>query len=449
MLLQLSLCVGTLFILVTANASIPNVTITNSTTSIHQLSSDPEFAFALETFLSFSNGGGASTGEVLRAASQIIPGDYESFYTEFKFLADQIAHQATSVDATRFPVSARQAHLRAATYYRAADFFLHGNASDPRILTLWSAMLDNYDTAMKLLPEPPQKVELDGGRFKIPVYFYPAPKPSHANVTGGKGKRVPTVVVGTGYDGAQQDLYHAQGQEILARGWNLVTYEGPGQPQVRREQSIGFIPDWWSVITPIIDWLKDRDDVDIDRIALEGVSYGGQLAPLAASREHRLAAVIALDGWLDLRESILQKFTPQIRQVYQSGNATAFDAAIWAAYKLPGMSQFKWSLEQGLWAFDTTSPFEWLNKMGQAAVSQAVLDNITCPVFVASGEDDGLAPGQPEMMARMLGDKAHYHLFKTNVGAGEHCAIGAESQMALATLNWLDEVFENQTSHSS
>ena len=416
---------------------------------IHQLSSDSEFAFVLETFLSFANGGGAATGEILRAASQIKPGDMESFYREFKYLADQIADQATSVNATRFPVSAREAHLRASSYYRAADFFLHGNASDPRIQTLWDSVLDHYDTAMKLLPDPPVQVELEGSGFKIPLYFYSPPKSSLANATSGKGKRLPTVLVGSGYDGAQQDSYHQLGKEVLARGWNFVTYEGPGQPTVRRESNIGFIPDWWSAVTPVVDWLRARDDVDIDRIALGGVSFGGQLAPLAATREHRLAAVLAIDGMLDLHERILRQFPVSIQELYQNGNKTAFDAIVWEAYKQTTVTSQKWGIDQGLWSFNTRSPFEWLTKMSKMAINQTMLDNITCPVFVASSQDDHIAPGQPERMARMLGDKAYYHLFKSNVGAGEHCAIGAEPQLAMATLDWLDEVFENPTSRSS
>ncbi|KAM6524534.1 hypothetical protein FALCPG4_010143 [Fusarium falciforme] len=42
------------------------VVITDHLTSMHQLSSDPEFAFILGEFLSFSNRGGANTGEILR-----------------------------------------------------------------------------------------------------------------------------------------------------------------------------------------------------------------------------------------------------------------------------------------------------------------------------------------------------------------------------------------------
>ena len=46
---------------------------------IFQLSSDPEFSFQLQQRLSLSNGGSANTGEVLQAANQIIPGNFESY----------------------------------------------------------------------------------------------------------------------------------------------------------------------------------------------------------------------------------------------------------------------------------------------------------------------------------------------------------------------------------
>jgi len=452
--LNMSLLLSALLTSVLAQGTIPNVTITNSTTSMYQLSSDTEFAFVLETFLSLANGGGAATGEVLRAASQIVPGSFESFYAQFKFLADQVEQQATSVDPAKFPVSAREAHFRASAYYRAADFFLHGNASDPRIKTLWASMLKNFEAAAKLLPQPPQRVALNGTNFSVPVYFYPASLLTDVvpGVNGKKRdcKKIPTVLVGTGYDGAQEDLYHAIGREVLARGWNFVTYEGPGQTTVRREQNIGFIPEWWRAVSPVIDWLRKRDDVDIDRIALAGISFGGQLAPLAASHEHRLAAVLAVDGMFDLQQSVLEKYPPQLAQLYKSGNATAFDGAIREALSRPGaLTEFKWGVDQGTWAWNTTSPFIWMNKMGDMRISQEMLANITCPVFVASGQGDSVAPGQPEELARMLGDKAHYHLFKTNLGAGEHCAIGAEPQLAMATMDWLAGVFENVTISSS
>ena len=195
----------------------------------------------MEEKLALSNNHGANTGEVLRAASQIVPGDFESWYQEFTFLADQMRVFANS---TKNTLSARNAHFRASSYYRTADFFLHGNDSDPRLTTLWDNMLEDFSAAIKLIPQPAEKIEIRSDGFTIPAYFYPADSESQSS-TGkrGCGGKKPTVLVGSGYDGSQEELYHSIGAEIIARGWNFVTYEGPGQPTVRRQQGLSFRPD--------------------------------------------------------------------------------------------------------------------------------------------------------------------------------------------------------------
>ena len=174
------------------------------------LSSDAEFAFILEEQLSLANGFGSNTGEVLRAATRLVPGSFESFYEAFFFLAENIHSQAASADKAGFRVSARDAYFRSATYYRAADFFLHGNLTDPRISTLWDSALADFDRATSLLDIPPQRYNISGPGFTIPVIFYKA-KCSN--------ERTPTVLVGSGYDGSQEELYHSEGLKILERGY--------------------------------------------------------------------------------------------------------------------------------------------------------------------------------------------------------------------------------------
>lgn len=99
---------------------------TNGTSKVmFPLSADTQFSFYLSEVLSFSNGGGSNTGEVLRAASQIQPGSFESFYSEFKFLADTIHDQGATAEAGGFRILGRDAYFRSAEYYHAADFFLH------------------------------------------------------------------------------------------------------------------------------------------------------------------------------------------------------------------------------------------------------------------------------------------------------------------------------------
>ncbi|KAK1765390.1 putative dihydropseudooxynicotine hydrolase [Phialemonium atrogriseum] len=378
--------------------------------AMYPLSNDTQFAFILAEKLSLANGGGAATGEILRAASQIAPGDFESFYREFKFLADSI-HAAGS--GAKHPSARREAFFRSSAYYRAADFFLHGNASDPRLETLWE-------------------------RFDIPVIFYPAPR-SRGNCTA---VRRPAFLVGNGYDGPQEDLYHSIGRQVHERGWNFATYEGPGQSTVRRQQGLGFRPDWWSVVTPVVDYLSGRADVDTDRVALAGYSFAGTLAPRAASREHRLAAVLLIDGLYSLQAALRDQFPLELVQLFDSGNKTLFDAVVnEARANTSTVTQFRWLLDQGTWAFDTASPFEWFTQLGEYTLD-GILPDVRCPVFVASGENDDTAPGQPEEVAKLLGSQGYYHLFKTDLGAGEHCQLGAEPQLAQVSLDWLEGIFE-------
>ncbi|TPX13377.1 uncharacterized protein E0L32_006107 [Thyridium curvatum] len=413
-------------------------------------SSDPQFAFYFQELLALANGAaGSNTGEVLRAASQIVPGDFESFYSEFKFLADAIHEQGVQAEAKGYNISASSAYFRSASYYRAADFFIHGNVSDPRLYTLWDKQMADFDKATAQLPAPAERVTVQASNFTIPVIFYPA-HPHTRRRSGSKKscspeRRIPTLLVGSGYDGAQEALYHSICYAVLARGWNCATYEGPGQPTVRRQQGLGFRPDWWSVVTPVVDYLHTRPDVDTRRVALGGWSFGGTLAPLAASRERRLAAVLAVDGLWDLLDAQLPGMPGFMRAAFESGNGTAFDAVAWAVYRSPeAPSLFRWAMDQGLWAFKTDSPYDWLRQLGMYNLEGGVLDAVEAPLFVASGQHDTMAPGQAEIVAKHLkpekGDA--YVLFKTELGAGEHCQLGAEGQLALQALDWLAGVFD-------
>lgn len=203
------------------------------------LLADSEFAAYLAEVLSLANYGGSATGEVLRAATQVVPHDFESFYTAFNYLGNHIGAIADNINVTQDPVGKREASFRAATYYRAADFFLIGDQSDPRNYELWDKQTKSYNEAISLLePVPGERFEVNAyspnvGSFKSIGIFY---KSSISNDSA------PTVVIGNGYDGSQEESYHTMARSFLSRGMNVATYEGPGQPTVRRTQQLGFIP---------------------------------------------------------------------------------------------------------------------------------------------------------------------------------------------------------------
>ncbi|KAH7030642.1 Alpha/Beta hydrolase protein [Microdochium trichocladiopsis] len=411
----------------------------DSSSIIYQLSTDSEFAFLLEEYLALASGGGSATGEVLRAASQIVSGDYESWYSEFKFLGDAMHEKATATNATRFPVSARDNYFRAASYYRAADFFLHQNQSDPRIYSLWDIATADFDTATSLLDVPPIILNISGPGFTIPAYYFSA-SPKHK--PGCTPEKRPTVIVGSGYDGSQQALYHSLGRAMLERGYNYISYEGPGQPSPRRYQNLGFIPNWWDVVTPVVEYLHTLGDVDTTRIALIGESFGGTLAPRAASVEHRLSAVVAIDGITSMQTTLLEQFPAQLTALYNSGKPAVFDEVMLGLMRNTSVpTNLRWVIAQGMWSFNTESPYTWLQKLGEITSEKDTLEKITCPVLVFGAEHDILPVQQSRDMAAALGDLATYYLFKADVGAGEHCQLGAEAQLAQVTFDWLADVW--------
>ncbi|KAI1800391.1 2,6-dihydropseudooxynicotine hydrolase [Daldinia bambusicola] len=395
-----------------------------------QLSSDANFHFELLRPLGLAPYEGADISEVLVAADHIVAGDFDSWYDAFISLADRVHEQASAIDSSRFPVSARNALFREATYYRSADFFLHGNWNDSRINTLWDKQLTAFHKAISLLPNPAERVTLQAKGFQIPAYFFSSGQP---------GPR-PTLVLCSGYDGSQEELYHVIGAAALQRGINVITFEGPGQPTVRREQNIGFIQEWEEVVTPVVDYALSRGDVDAKKIGLFGDSFSGYLMPRAAAFEHRIAAVIAFDGLYSFAQAMFAQFGPQLEALYRKGNATVFDAAVREYLTKPGAStSARWGIEQGLWSFKKTSPYAWAAEVEKYTLGDDVLANIKAPVFVAEAENDMFFKGQAKLLADKLGDRATYHLFKSIDGAGEHCSLGAGVMSAQVMLDWFQD----------
>lgn len=398
--------------------------------SMLQLSSDEDFHFEILRVLGLAPYQGSDIGEVLVAANQIAPGNFESYYSAFNDLANRVHDSGSAIDAKTYPVSARNALFREATYYRSADFYLHGNWNDSRIYSLWDKQLAAFNSAIALLPTPGERVTLQGNGFKIPAIFFG---------TGLPGPR-PIIIMCNGFDGAQEEMYHAIGEAVVQRGMNVITFEGPGQPTVRRYQNLGFIPEWEEVVTPVVDYALTRPEVDAKKIGLWGQSFGGYLAPRAAAFEHRLAAVIAFDGIYSFAEGISEQFGPQLEAIYETGNETLFNSIVAGVVANTSMpTSARWAIEQGLWSFNTQSAFQWFKKVQQYTLD-GVIQNITAPVFVGDAQNDMFFAGQAKELAEKLGDRATYHLFNSIDGAGEHCSLGAAMLSAQVVLDWFQSI---------
>ena len=104
-----------------------------------------------------------------------------------------------------------------------------------------------------------------------------------------------------------------------------MTFDGPGQQATLFEQGIPFRPDWEAVLTPVLDTMLARPDVDRDRVAVIGVSQAGFWVPRAICFEHRFAAAVADGGVVDVSAGWIAQLSEEMRQLLHDGNREEFD----------------------------------------------------------------------------------------------------------------------------
>ncbi|MFI1769376.1 alpha/beta hydrolase [Streptomyces sp. NPDC020800] len=228
--------------------------------------------------------GDSDVGEVIATASRVPSGDYDGWHDAWLSTAQRLETEARAAH----PVSARDGLLRASSYYRAAEFFLHGDPDDPRIDHAYERGVACFRDAIAHLPGV-TPVEIPYEATVLRGYFYRA---------AGTGPK-PALVMHNGFDGAAEELHFFGALGGQERGYHVLTFDGPGQPAAIHRDGLTFRPDWEHVVGPVLDFLIQDPGVDPARVALLGVSLGGYLAPRAAAYKPRLAAVVALDGVFD------------------------------------------------------------------------------------------------------------------------------------------------------
>ena len=187
---------------------------------------------------------------------------------------------------------ARGAFLRAASYLANPLYAAIGTSHPGRQAAAYRAMNDAWVRAAGLLEPAAEPVRIRYGRTSMPGWLL---RPPGAPA----GSRRPTIIFNNGNDAQNIGLYVYGAADAADLGYNALLLEGPGQGSMLFLRGLGFRPDWEAVITPVVDYLVSRPDVDPHRIALAGWSQGGALAARAAAFEHRLAAVVLDPGVSD------------------------------------------------------------------------------------------------------------------------------------------------------
>ncbi|KAK1138539.1 hypothetical protein N8T08_002425 [Aspergillus melleus] len=407
------------------------------------LSTTPNFNFNFLVGLSNALSGGADIGPILGVAqkTEAAPGDFPFYTAVFHELALETKAQAEDPYNAFDPINVRDTWFSTAHYFRRADEVNHRNWSNPQINNFWEEQTAAFNKGLAALPIPGKRIQIPApeGNFIVEAIWYAA--------SGSNGDKLPTLIIGNGLDAAQEDSYHHFVAHALLRGWNCITYEGPGQPTVRRNQNLGFIPEWERVVTPVVDYVlsEKADVVDTDRLVLLGNSFGGYLGGRAAAFEPRLSAVILIGGPWDAYNGFSKQLPSELLPIYEAGNYTQFDHQVHSlreAGKLP--PDAAWGLDYGLWAMNTHSPSEFFTQTKQYRLDD-VVDQIEMPVLIADAELEFISIGQGQQVTDAIGPNAERHLF--NGTAGYHCQTGAYQELTRTLHSWLHKTLGKGQGH--
>jgi Prolyl oligopeptidase family len=395
-----------------------------------QFFTDPSFDFETRSLFGDIHYGAGDVGEMLTAVAKIGDGDAASWVAEWQILAERVQEIGDSSLAKGHRVSARSAYLRAAVYFAAANVFVDGTPNaEAQLTSLFAAHRKCFDLHVGLLEPPAVTLAIPYGDGTMPGYLF---TPSD------DGAPRPTIILNNGSDAAVTFLWPGLGRPGLDRGYNVVVFDGPGQQSMLFERNIPFRPDWEKVITPLVDLLSERADVDAEKIVLYGTSQGGYWVPRAAAFEHRLAAVVADPGVTNVATKWHEHIPRAMVDLLEEENEAAFTAKMNAA-------KAQWTpamLQEIAWRAKPygSQPSDYATFMAVGAYKLGdVVKNITAPIMITDPEDEQFWPGQSqELFDAVPGSKVIVPFTKAE-GANLHIEPMGRSLLEQRMYDWLDE----------
>jgi pimeloyl-ACP methyl ester carboxylesterase len=204
----------------------------------------------------------------------------------------------------------------------------------------------------------------------LPGYFYKVDN---------SGKPRSTLIFHGGFDSSIEELFYFGAAAAIRRGYNCLTFDGPGQGAPIREQKLPFRYDWEKVVTPAVDYALTRSDVDGDKLALMGMSLGGYLGARAAAFEHRFRAAVFYDGVYDFNESWEAAVPKEASDAFKAGDSARFEGII---HKLMETNTtLRWYVTQGMWSFNVPTLTEFVNTASKMTM-KGITGQIQCPCLV-------------------------------------------------------------------
>lgn len=422
--------------------------------------------FASDTFTDealFAMGAASShaseVGEVLAMASLINartgnPADppasaFDAYYDIFGDYHGSLAKQARQAQAGGHDITAQNRFMRASMYAAQQLFFVLGTSNGHRELEIFKKTQDHWIQAIEHFEPKPIRFGVPSKFGLIPGTFFPSPK--------GSGRR-PTVIISEGSDGQNVETMQFGVTAGLARGYNVVLFEGPGQMSLLFQRHVPFTPDWQDVVGPVLDWTRRRSDVG--KVALIGISFGGMLCVRPGARLAGLDALVLEPGaydfttmWTDQESMALVKQTHRAPKPEKDGAKQGLNEGFLQAW--PGMPRsqqfeiykrgeiFSPQVQREARAGQPVSDYYGLLELMLPFRYGADLRAMTIPTMVLANEGDEFFGEQPDqayaMLTRLSASRKRLVHLTAAQGASLHDQPVGPQVAEEIVFDWLDD----------
>lgn len=361
---------------------------------------------------------GSDRIECMDTAARITNADAESWYREWSVLATRVEAEAEATLASGDNETARKTFLRACTYHRAPLFIM--GQKHPDFYTHWRRMQACFRKAAALFSPPIEPIQIPFQAQMLESYFWKVDD---------SGQKRPTLIVVGGIETWAEDCYFMVGQSGPERGYNVITADLAGQG-MNPDKGLHFGARMEVSARALVDYALSRPEVDAERLALFGFSWGGHIAFKAARFDPHLKAVIANPAMPDVFRAVLAQQKGHNR--HDPISRTAFD--------------------QIAWRFGLTISFNPRHIAARFAKAYDYLTNgkvdprqISLPVMCIAGEGEAQITLDiaRECYEKLPNPRKKLLIFTREQGGESHCQVDNLSLPNTAIFDWLDSLFNH------
>lgn len=383
---------------------------------------DPTLDFAVRGLLGHAPSGATEPGEVLATIATVPDGDWTAWHAAWLDLGARLLDEASALHEAGRLESASGLYLRASRYLaEAVDSAPDDTRADVfrRHRLAWDGFIDTTLYSA-------QRVSIPYEAESLPGYVI---RP------GDDDEPRPTIILVNGSDGSHSAMWGDAAHGALVRGYTVLIFDGPGQQSMLFERGTAFRPDWEKVVTPVVDFLLARPDVDAAKLAIYGISQGGYWVPRALAFETRLAAAIADPGVTDVSASWLPRLPAPLRALFEAGKKDAFDRDMQIGMRFGAATARTWAFRAR--PYRQESYFDTLTEVSRYALGDLAA-SIRTPLFITSPEGEQFWPGQSAALAEALPGERVLQEFTAAEGADLHCQPLARTLTQQRMFDWLD-----------